>query len=344
MQHLAHYLGTAVTGLVMVLLGAAAPVARAQEDECSTDADCPTYRLCESQARNGDDGPTTQMRCVGNWQITCIEDTRCGDGFACSEDGRCYATTTSCELDDDCPDDWGCLLIWGQCADPRDCEEPPSGCVPPDVLELTREDASGHAERLAAGSVGPGAECSTDADCPAYRVCDPVPHTTVDGVVDVNLCRGNWQINCVNDAQCGDGFECQAWGDCWSLARSCEGDQDCPADWVCRYVSVNCTSGEPADCPRSDQCVPPGLTDVPTADLDAEPSAPNETGGQSGSTQSGCSVSQPAVGSSRSRASWLLLGMGLLAVTVRLRRSRRWSQGAQAHLPYVAQRSQSARI
>jgi hypothetical protein len=121
--------------------------------------------------------------------------------------------------------------------------------------------------------------CTTDADCPSYLAC------TVNSVdVDCPPCASDGgecppceapptsgqkvcsyvHRSCENDAQCGNGFTCQASASetCVGSAPACAPDEECPApadpvctkdeSSYCQVKIIDCSSN--ADCPTDFSC------------------------------------------------------------------------------------------
>ena len=173
------------------------------------------------------------------------------------------------------------------CVSPRVCDAATGSCVLPDVqlgMPCTSDGQCGAETYCAlAGAVGQGTgrictkACCTHADCPAGTIC--YAHGTgAKMCMPTSVVGANSDPACGRDGDCGSGNSC-AFGDgahycsagdsgggpgdsCFEGCRSgvcflslaecsgaCRTTADCPANWICKAVSVD--TGD-----RAQMCIP----------------------------------------------------------------------------------------
>jgi len=194
---------------------------------CATVADCPNASdyACDQVGFGG-------KRCL---RVTpgcdaVNESYDCAPGFAC-EGGACVDRRVPCTDSFDCPKSHicktdptaqFCVRIYRTCHEDTDCAGFASRCA--DVDGDGRDECTG----LLEGSACINASCSNDA---------PVCENGNAGSGTTAIC-GDFGL-CLNDTECGSGFECLALGadgrkECVPIgARQCDSSAECPLNQVC---------------------------------------------------------------------------------------------------------------
>lgn len=145
-------------------------------DEGQSDADC----AAAAQAlRDSECTVSDQDLCLGNWEIVCATDERCGEGFRCAASGNCEPLEPGCSGDADCAGGWSCASVnVGSCTTDTDgpCGEQELRCVPP---VSTTPDARGVDNAGQSGSEAIGMDPGADGE--ANSGCSASPHGGASG-------------------------------------------------------------------------------------------------------------------------------------------------------------------
>ncbi len=193
---------------------------------------------------------------------------------------------TECESDADCPEGSYCVMVPTAVPDCPPCDPDDGEC--PDCPEPQPGDAVGYCEEIDLGFDGIVAgECATDADCPldftcqeveipCYDMptcacaCEPCPEGDPDceakcdecDCPEPEPCTEETQMlcvytptECVEDGDCGEGFECREIEEC-----SGGGSMGCA-----------CTECVCADCPEGEECPPCDCPEEPVCECDDVP-------------------------------------------------------------------------
>ena len=175
---------------------------------CGRDADCPFRSFCNAQ-------PGTCPSCAAG----CSDDTSCGNGLKCHDNGRCSGACPSvaCPAGYQCGTDGHCTLPGG-CRANADCRDLPSA---PNYCNATTN-------RCASG-------CDEDNDCLTVV-------TTQGSLCDRNArrcvprpCTGTFQ--CAFEQLC-NGTSGQCFAANGSYCHSCQNDTDCACG-----TGATCPSG-----------------------------------------------------------------------------------------------------
>ena len=226
---------TTLLALVMMLF--AAPAIADEDGTCQSDADCADGAWC------------IMMSCAC---ADCAPGEDCPP-FDCPEDGEGWCEFEDddddddwgfyggeCDTDDECPLGFSCEMVSVPCATNPTC--PPCDCAGCDPDDEGCEDLP--------------CECP---DCPEPEPCDPE---------EMGFCVYD-MVDCEDDADCGEGFECLEVEECWGSGGGCA----CPP-----CACETCVDGEecepcecePCECDDEPEewieeegyCVPDGWSEI----------------------------------------------------------------------------------
>lgn len=240
---------------------------------CTSDADCDASEFCEV---NDDDSCGAPPCMPGDECSPAVCDVPPGEGQCVTRSANADGECTS---DDDCPDGSSCQFIPVACPSP-DCG-PDQECEPVECPE----ESTGYCESVPT-------ECLLDSDCDDGEICQRVDLNDCenqsapcriddDGFVVcedpedddaecesemVSFCTARHHATCEDDADCGEGFTCEALEVCECQSGGSDSDGPAPGseDTPDMAPTDNCS------CESTDEgyCK---LQEIPCTDDDACP-------------------------------------------------------------------------